>query len=287
MILSRFSLVMATLGRVAEIEFFLQSLAAQTHKDYELIIVDQNPDDRLLPVVKLAQDHKIDITHIRQTEPNLCLARNTGISSAKGNVIAFPDDDCWYERDLLEKVNVCLAQAEQPDGAVVHWIEQDPIGQPTHWLSKNLWRQFRGVPASSISLFFKSELIDKVGVFDLKLGVHSWYGSGEETDLMFRILDNDGKVMYLPDAIVHHPINKSNALALSKALINIRKRARGTGAIYAKHQLSSFVILRGFFAPIIKAHCLPMKFRNIISGFFMSLGRVEGFIGWHFQKNPS
>jgi len=42
-----FSLICATLNREKELETLLESLAAQTYKRFELIIVDQNKDDRL------------------------------------------------------------------------------------------------------------------------------------------------------------------------------------------------------------------------------------------------
>ena len=74
--MSRISLVMATLGRVREIEDFVQSLTSQTYKDYELIIVDQNPDDRLIPVINLTRDLGIPLDICGKRSPT-CVWRET------------------------------------------------------------------------------------------------------------------------------------------------------------------------------------------------------------------
>ena len=47
----RFSLIVATLGRTAELRRLLESLAVQTHQDFEVIVVDQNTDDRVSQIL--------------------------------------------------------------------------------------------------------------------------------------------------------------------------------------------------------------------------------------------
>ena len=47
----KFSLILATVDRVTELERFLDSLDRQTFRDFELFVVDQNTDDRLVPIL--------------------------------------------------------------------------------------------------------------------------------------------------------------------------------------------------------------------------------------------
>src|SRR5271166_4064415 len=83
------SLVVVTLNRVSELERLFASLDKQSYKDFEVILVDQNPD--------------LDIRHLRSGR-GLSRGRNVGLPFAKGDIICFPDDDCWYPEDLLETV---------------------------------------------------------------------------------------------------------------------------------------------------------------------------------------
>ena len=47
----RFSLIVATFGRTEEMRNLLLSLASQTEPDFEVVVVDQNSDERLVPIL--------------------------------------------------------------------------------------------------------------------------------------------------------------------------------------------------------------------------------------------
>ena len=98
----KISLVLGTLGRTEQLQFFLEKVSVQSYANFEIIIVDQNIDDR---VDKLLIDYipRLAITHLR-AQPGLSKARNLGLKSCSGDIIAFPDDDCWYPPDLLASV---------------------------------------------------------------------------------------------------------------------------------------------------------------------------------------
>ena len=96
-----FSLIVATLNRVNELDQLLASLERQTCRDFDVIVIDQNADNRLQPV--LQRHSRLSIEHLR-SEKGLSRARNVGLNVAKGDIISFPDDDCWYPDDLLATV---------------------------------------------------------------------------------------------------------------------------------------------------------------------------------------
>src|SRR5215212_9261375 len=102
-----FSLVLATVGRTEEVRRLLESLREQTYRNFEVIVVDQNPGDGLTYLLELYRD-TLNIRHIRSAK-GISKARNVGLRYTTGDVVAFPDDDCWYAPDLLERVAAKLS----------------------------------------------------------------------------------------------------------------------------------------------------------------------------------
>lgn len=279
----KLSLVLATVGRADDVGRLVRSLAAQTSGDFELIVVDQNSDDRLLPYVVQAREAGLEVTHLRQEIPNLSAARNLGIAQARGEVVAFPDDDCWYEPQVIELV--CAAFAAHADwrGVVAQWVEQSEArgGQPADaLLSSERWRRFRDGDASSICLFMRLDLLRQLGGFDARLGVGQWFGAAEETDLILKALGQGAVVARCSAARVHHRYVPPEQAQASLSWRAVLRRARGTGALYVKHRLAPVVVVRGLLAPPAKAvwhwrgsHALKLALAT-------SVGRLQGAMAW-------
>jgi glycosyltransferase involved in cell wall biosynthesis len=284
----KLSLVMATVGRTEEVLHMIRSLANQNDHNFELIIVDQNSDDRLALHVQTGLTQGLDIRHVRLEPPGLSAARNLGISLARYEILAFPDDDCWYESTVIGHVRNRFISEPELGGVVARWEEQAKgLGRPpfTGQLSLHEWRRFRGGEASSIALFFRRELFNELGGFDERLGVGRWYGAGEETDFLLRALASGVRLDHAPEARVHHRFSAERPGDWRIACRNIRRRARGTGAIYAKHQLDAYVIIRGCSAPLLRVLLKWRSFRNLAQSWFMVVGRLEGFIRWKLTEN--
>src|SRR5690349_2818537 len=99
-----FSLILATVGRNSELGRLFETLCAQTHQDFDTVIVDQNEDNRIHQLVARYQG-RLRLRHVRVGKCGHAGANNVGLQYATGDVIAFPDDDCWYPADLLERVD--------------------------------------------------------------------------------------------------------------------------------------------------------------------------------------
>ncbi len=276
------SLILATVGRSEELHIVLDSLADQEERGFEIIVVDQNPDDRLVPILNARRD--LTIRHLRQDRPNLSAARNRGLVEAAGDWVAFPDDDCWYEPGSIAAVQRQIVSMPSLGGIVARWVEADPSGpRPAHDLDESAWRGFRGGDASSIALFLRRESVLAMSGFDARIGVGQYFGAGEETDLLLRLLSLKKPIRYLPDARVHHVYSKRAPAVTRRAWRATRARARGVGAIYAKHRLSPFVIARGLAAPLINPLLGPHKLAGLFHGSAAVLGRIQGMVRWRLR----
>jgi glycosyltransferase involved in cell wall biosynthesis len=99
----RFSIIIATIHRTEEILRLLKSIADQQYNDLEILIVDQNNDERLNPILSQYRS-RFPLLHLRSPK-GLSRARNEALTFAQGEIICFPDDDCWYPPNLLVEVD--------------------------------------------------------------------------------------------------------------------------------------------------------------------------------------
>jgi glycosyltransferase involved in cell wall biosynthesis len=213
-----FSLICATIGRTSELDRLLESLTGQTYRRFNVIVVDQNEDDRLAPVIERHAE-RIPIRHVR-CGPGVSRARNAGLPLASGNIIGFPDDDCWYAEDLLERVARFFD--DHPDIDMLTGAARDAGGEPVgRWDEQagpltrtNVWR--RGI---AFSMFLRASAVRRAGTFDERLGVGSGtpFGSAEETDYLIRALDEGCSSFYDPELVVYHPNKKYTEFGIARA----------------------------------------------------------------------
>ncbi len=200
------SLIVATVNRVPELDRLLSSLDGQTFKDFEVIVVDQNRDDRLVPL--LARHPGLAIRHIR-SELGLSRARNAGLRAAKGDMVAIPDDDCWYPKQLLEHVTDWFAL--HPEFGIFNVVkrsaENRPVGPRWPATARSCTRADVWQCAISSAIFMRKSVCDAVGDFNEEIGVGaaSKFQSGEETDYVLRALELGFQMWYEPSLTVHHP----------------------------------------------------------------------------------
>ena len=237
-------LVLPTVERTTELERFLESLARQSFRRFRLIVVDQNRDDRLLSMLTRYEE---TLPVVRLTSlPGASRARNAGLRSVQGDLVGFPDDDCWYPPDLLEKVVDVLNRRPELDGvggrtvddagrpSFVLWAKADKPAAITH---ANVWRT-----AVAVTIFLRRNVVDSLDGFDETLGVGSGtaWGSGEETDYVLRALASGSRLEYDPSIVVYHespdpPFSRSAAMrAYSYGM--------GNGRVLRKHGYTSWFL---------------------------------------------
>jgi GT2 family glycosyltransferase len=201
-----FDLVLATVDRTEELSRFLGSLAAQSFRNFRLILVDQNDDSRLDPILARRCDA---IPLIRATSTRgLSRSRNAGLRLVECDVVSFPDDDCWYPPNLLERVAETLDRHPEWDGVTGRTVDKRARSSFVLWqrqaglvTRENVWKT-----AVAVTMFLRRSVVARVGRFDESLGAGSGtvWGSGEETDYVLRALAVGCTIGYEPDLCVFH-----------------------------------------------------------------------------------
>ncbi len=204
---AKFSLVMGTLGRTEDVRRFLASLQRQDYRHFELFIVDQNEDDRLLPMIEEYRRY-YPIQRIVSAK-GLSRARNAALPLISGDLVAFPDDDCWYPDGLLSTVAARFANDARMQGLTGRFVDQDGSAEG-HWLaeSQRLTRYTVWRGAISFTIFLRRALVQRIGRFDEALGVGAGtpWGAGEETDYLLRGLQLGACIYFDRDLVLHHPV---------------------------------------------------------------------------------
>jgi GT2 family glycosyltransferase len=227
-------LLLATVGRVTEVERFLESLEQQTNSAFRVLVVDQNDDDRLTEVI--ARHDTLDSSRLK-TERGLSRARNEALATLQADLVAFPDDDCVYAPDLLERVARRFARDPVLDGLTGRADDSTRWQQDAATLTReNLWNR-----AISFTIFLRRTVVDRVGSFDEALGLPS--SSGEETEYLIRAIDQGARIEYDPTLVVHHP-RKNRDLADLGA-----REGAAIGYILRKHRYPAGTVARMLVRP--------------------------------------
>jgi glycosyltransferase involved in cell wall biosynthesis len=272
---------MATLGRSDEIRLFLDSLLVQTFKDFELIIVDQNADDRVKKIYDEYKD-KITITYIRNEQKGLSVNRNVGLTHVFGDVVAFPDDDCEYLPDTLEKVAAFFEHNPVYNFYTCNTKDKTGIGNIFNAKKTNADISIYNFMSVGISftIFARREaLINQASIveykfrFDERMGVGTEFGSGEESDMLLFLLKNKNNGRYHAADFIYHPAKPEIA---EKAFIY----GKGFGAVYKKAitRYCFFALFPVFVLRVIKGIINIIVYSNKKMRLDSLRGRVLGFI---------
>src|SRR5713101_1015511 len=101
------SIVITTFNQAPYVVAALESVFSQTFERYEVIVVDDGSTDYTPRVLEPFEPR---ITYVRQANQGIAAARNTGVSHAKGELVAFLDgDDLWEPAKLACQVEAALA----------------------------------------------------------------------------------------------------------------------------------------------------------------------------------
>jgi glucosyl-dolichyl phosphate glucuronosyltransferase len=219
------SAIICTFNRALYLRKAIQSLIEQTldRDRYEIIVVDNRSTDETKKIVTEEFANIVNLRYIYDPIQGLSQARNTGWQNAKGEYIAFLDDDAIAYPQWLEKIIESFETVKPQPGAVGGKIEAIWEAPRPNWLSDRLARGLtildwsptatvldsdRWLAGANVS--YPKQLLEAMGGFDVNLGRKGKkLLSCEESLLHDRIKNEDYNLYYHPDVAVKHHIPAS------------------------------------------------------------------------------
>ena len=216
------SAVICTYDRYELLPGAIESLQRQTRSadEYEILIVDNSPDHAASETFAKRYRSSSNVRWIVERKAGLSNARNVGAREAHAPLVAYLDDDAVATPSWLETLESAFSDfgesahavggrvdpiwgASRPDWladdllgsvSVVNWGGQARYARPKEWVA-------------GTNLAFRTDRLLDVGGFSIHLGRHRTGHSllsNDETDVINRLNEIDGRLVYEPNAIVGH-----------------------------------------------------------------------------------
>jgi len=275
----KFSLVQPTCGRTTELTRFLLHLDQQTYRNFELIVVDQNPDGFLKPVLE-PYLNRFPIIHVLSESKGLSHNRNVGLGYVTGQIVVFPDDDCWYPSDILDGIAGCFRDHPEYQGVTCRCIDdkgRDAFnrfdttgGEVTKY---NIWAR-----SNSNCIFVTRDFAIR-SRFNESLGKGTASDTAaEEMDFLLRGMNLGLRVIYTPKLFVHHRLKVRTYS--EPAIIEARCHATGQGQVLRRYNYRFPYVLYLWMRPLagVLVAVATLNPRRLRYHLAMTRGRVEGWI---------
>lgn len=207
------SIVIPAYNVEGHIALTLSSLARQSERGFEVIVVDDGSSDRTGSVAleRIRQESLSDARIIRTENGGVSRARNIGLSEARGDYVLFVDGDDYVDPDLVQKTRALLRNAVPlPDAILWRFVEVNERGVASDFFGdkpplptlidgpETLRRIFidRAIRLSMGSIAFRRQLL-------LDHGIHFATGcvNGEDQELIYKALIRSGPVACIDEAL--------------------------------------------------------------------------------------
>ncbi|MDO8106004.1 glycosyltransferase [Isoptericola sp. b441] len=257
------TVVVCTLGEDPRLVRTVESVLGQTYPELEVVVVDNRPTTGRVPeLLDGIADPRVRI--VPESARGLSAARNAGVAHARGELIAFTDDDAHADPDWVRRLSAGFACGDQVV-AVTGLVVPDELRTPAQHLfeefggfdkgfSRTVWSMrpaslgvravtgshgglfpySAGVYGSGNNMAFRASWLRASGLFDEALGAGSLTKGGEDLDAFLAVM-LDGKVLvYEPAAVVRHSAREGMAELASQ----LYGYGSGNSAAMIKHAMA-------------------------------------------------
>lgn len=210
------SVVVCTYNRASLLSDALRTACKQAldMSEYEVLVVDNNSTDDTLEVVDAFHRCFSNVRYCSESKQGLSHARNRGWREAKGDYVAYSDDDCKLPEQWLEVAKEIIEEVS-PDvfGGPYYSFRTTPKPRwfkdtyGSHELDKKARTLQENEYLDGANIFLRRSLLESLGGFDTSLGMSATrMGYGEETALLqlIRTMEPAQLVYFDPRLYVYH-----------------------------------------------------------------------------------
>ncbi len=242
--LAHITVVVPTIAtRVEDLALCVRALERLDYPSYDVVLVDNRTSRPAVDTLSALVENRPWLRVITEPRPGISAARNAGVAAAKGEIVAFTDDDVRVDAQWLRAIGARFAREPHVD-AVTGLILPAELETPAQvWFERYyggfggrrdflplhlemapdrvalLGRRARvsgGPTAQRISIFavgaygaganmaFRTASLESVGGFNVALGVGTPTRGGEDLAVLINILWRGGQIAYEPAAYVLH-----------------------------------------------------------------------------------
>jgi glycosyltransferase involved in cell wall biosynthesis len=215
--LPKLSIILPTYNRAASLQRAIQALLRQDApaRAYEIVVVDNNSVDGTATLLAAIDDPRLRT--VRESRQGLSFARNAGIAAARGDIIAFTDDDVEVAPDWVSTILSTLDARPDVDGvggrvlpawerARPSWLTRShwaPLALQDHGDQKRVFDRHRPVGLIGANVALRRGALDRTGRFSTGVQrVGEGVGSTEDHDLLARLYAAGGRMLYTPRMLV-------------------------------------------------------------------------------------
>jgi len=214
------SVAICTRNRSESIGATLDSLACQTYQNFEILVIDNAPsDDATRRIIQANYPH---VRYILESHPGLDYARNRAIHEARGDLLAYIDDDALADPRWVQSL---VAAFDAPDVmCVTGFVAPARLDTAAQELferfgySKGFYRldfslrtpppealfPYKGYHGTGCNSAFRRRVFKTIGLFDPRLDMGTPVPGGGDHDMFARIIRAGHTLVYDPGPVVFH-----------------------------------------------------------------------------------
>jgi GT2 family glycosyltransferase len=248
------SVVVATCSNPALAVHCVEGIQSSITGSFEVIVVENRPTGSTVEdALKERFPGDERIRYVEEHRPGLAWARNAGLDIARGDLVAFTDDDVRVDPAWVPSIRSAFAGSPEVDcvtGLIlpleletpaqllderfasfgkgfdrrIYSLDSPPPDQP-------LFPYTAGYFGSGANMAFRTKAIRGIGGFDHALGTGTRARGGEDLDICIRLLHSGSALAYEPAAIVWHRHPNTD----SRLRRQVFDYGVGLGAMLSKH----------------------------------------------------